>query len=234
MVISLGIIGIAGRMGKALSKLILKDNSLELLGGIRKSDMENPESMFLKENTFSLMQKCDVILDFSSPNALDNILKAASIYSKPLVIGTTGYTTDQLQQIKEKAQSIPILMGSNFSIGIAICKLLASTATEYTPETFNTIIEETHHIHKKDKPSGTALALKTALKTETPIISHRKGSVVGKHKIIFSSSEETFEISHEAHTRDVFAKGAILCAKYLYNQKKPGLYSIEDTLVFKK
>lgn len=227
MVISLGIIGISGRMGESLTKIILEDSSLELIGGVRNGNKQD-----LEESIFALAQKCDVLIDFSSPDSLKNILQAADKTSKPLVIGTTGYTKNQLSEMKRQSKKSPILFSPNFSIGIALCKQLLKDLDNYAPPTFNTEIEETHHINKKDKPSGTAILLKNVFKNgnDIPITSYRKNNVIGQHKVILSSPEEEIELKHTAKTRDIFAKGAILCAKYIY-KKPPGLYSIENAIL---
>ena len=222
MKIHIGIVGISGRMGNTLSELIEKDSDLELVGGVRKegnNDFQNSIS--------SLASSVDVIIDFSSPSALSDILKADSLYKKPLIIGTTGYSSEQLNEIKKAADSIPILLSFNFSLGIAICKALVKVASKKAKGHFNIEISETHHSNKKDKPSGTSLILKEAANENTKIRSYRRGNVIGKHQVFFSAAEEKFEICHEALSRDVFAKGALTCAKYMIN-KPPKLYSIED------
>lgn len=222
MNISVGIVGISGRMGEALSELITKDPALELVGGVRKEGSKD-----LEKSIFSLASKSDVIIDFSFPTALKDILKASTFYKKPLIIGTTGYSQEELGEIKKASNSIAILQSFNFSLGIAICKALTKLASKKAFGLFDIEISETHHVNKKDKPSGTALILKDAIGHEVKIRSFRKGLVVGKHKVSFSSDEEKFEISHEALSRNVFAKGAIACAKFIIN-KPPKLYSIED------
>lgn len=210
-------------MGRALSDLIIKDSTLELVGGVRNKGSDN-----LQQSISTLASNADVIIDFSSPCALDYLLEAAKLYKKPLIIGTTSYSPEQLTQIKNASKSIPILQSFNFSLGIAICKALTISASQKAVGLFNIEISETHHVNKKDRPSGTALILKKATNNDTTLIrSFRRGSVVGKHRVSFSSAEEKFEISHEALSRDVFAKGAITCAKYIIN-KPPKLYSIED------
>lgn len=217
-----GIVGISGRMGKVLCDQIEKEPGMELVGGVRKDETDK-----LKNAISSLANKVDVIIDFSSPDALSALLEANALYKKPLVIGTTGYSNDQLNEIKRASASIPILFSFNFSLGIAICKTLVKNASEKAKGYFNIEISETHHINKKDRPSGTSLILKEAANSDVKIRSYRKGTVIGKHRVSFSSGEEKFEISHEAFSRDVFAKGAIACAKYMIN-KPPKLYSIED------
>jgi 4-hydroxy-tetrahydrodipicolinate reductase len=214
-------------MGKALCDIISKDNSLELIGGIRKTNTTQTD---IGIDISSLMKKSDIVIDFSSPDSLQDILKSAQKYNKPIVIGTTGYSKEQLHQIKLASKNTPILLSSNFSLGIAICKMISSLAFNKANKKFDIKIEETHHINKKDSPSGTAIMLQEQLSKDIPIISKREKDVIGEHKIIFSSKEEMFEIKHTAFSRDVFAKGAILCTKYLYG-KKPNLYSIDDIFI---
>ena len=228
MVLSLGIIGISGRMGQAVSKLISKDSSFVLIGGVRKNPKENSDS--LSKDILSLAKKSDLLIDFSSPEALANVLKGAQKHKKPLLIGTTGYSKKQLSDIAKASQDIPILLSYNFSLGIALCQMLIKLSSDKLND-FSIEITETHHQNKKDKPSGTALMLAEDIfkktKKETTINSIRSGDVIGKHVLSFFNNEEKIEISHEAFSREIFAKGALFCSKFLAN-KKAGLYSMAD------
>jgi len=225
--LALGIIGISGKMGKTLYSIISHDPHLIFIGGVRQNNLENT----IEKSIFSLAERADVIIDFSSSISLENILKACLKYNKPIVIGTTGYTEKQKLLIKEFSKKIPIMYNSNFSIGIAICKNIIKQATIFAKNIFEIDISETHHLQKKDAPSGTALSIsdniKEIVKKEIPINSYRIKKEVGTHKVSFYNDEEEFEITHKAKKRISFAKGAIYSAKYIHN-KKPSLYSFEE------
>lgn len=223
MKLSIGIIGISGKMGKTINNLITHSSSFICIGGVRKTS-----------TSFDSLIKADVLIDFSSPYNLKNVLRYSLQHTKPLVIGTTGYTKKDFLLIKNASKKIPILYSANYSIGIAICKNLIKKATSLTKNFFSISIEEIHHLEKKDSPSGTALAIKEeicsiAKNKKIPISSKRKKNYVGEHTVFFTNSDEKFLISHIAKKRASFAKGSLLSARYLY-KKKPGLYSFEDAL----
>jgi 4-hydroxy-tetrahydrodipicolinate reductase len=223
--LSIGIIGISGNMGKTLKNIILKNPLTTLAGGLKKSST--------KKDFFEIFKKSDVLIDFSSKDALNNILETAEKFKKPIIIGTTGFSNAQLKQLKNFSKKIPILYSENFSFGIA--SLLEMLKPLKNLSNFSIKITETHHKNKKDKPSGTALLLSKTLKKhkeeEIPIYSFRIKNIIGKHKITFSNKEEVLEITHIAKSKKIFAKGALLCAKFIY-KKKPGLYYIKDFLEF--
>lgn len=229
MVLSIGISGISGKMGQALCELISKDPSLELIGGVRRTTENGPDNF--KSNLLTLVEKADILIDFSSFEILEELLFAVEKYSKPIVIGTTGLLPSHLDLLKKCAKQVAILYSPNFSPGVALCKKIIKMAPQALKDYFKISILETHHKKKKDKPSGTALMLKEIIEKDrnisVPIRSIRRGEVVGKHKIIYTSDEEKLEINHEAFSRNTFAKGALIAAKFLV-AKKPGLYSIED------
>lgn len=217
----LGVIGANGKMGKKIVLLANQDPFFQTtLPLITQNESENTP-------------KLDVIIDFSTKEALPYNLKLAQKINCPLVIGTTGLEKNEKELLTQAAKNIPIFWAPNFSLGMAatvyVSKLLSSLLQDFTP-----LIEEIHHVHKKDTPSGSALALKDTLIKENPskppiIKSHREGEVIGKHTVSFSSDKESITISHEAFSRDVFAKGALLAARFLLKQK-PGLYTMEHLL----
>ena len=217
MVLKVSVVGISGKMGKALKALILKDKKLRFVSGV---SLENKD--FEKA-----CRVADVILDFSSPSSLDDLLTHAMKFKKPLVIGTTGYSKKDLEKIKRASKKIPILYSSNFSLGIAILKRLIKTVNMHFSKSSVDIVEK-HHIHKKDKPSGTAKELSFLIKDKKVNISSiRAAEFVGEHSICFNTEEEMITLSHKAHTREVFAKGALLAAKFIQD-KAPALYFFEN------
>jgi 4-hydroxy-tetrahydrodipicolinate reductase len=175
-----------------------------------------------------------VAIDFSHAGAITEICAAALQHRKPLVIGTTGHSTEQRGMIEETAQSLPIVFASNFSIGVNVLFWLTRKAAEQLGS-FDVAIVETHHKMKKDAPSGTAKTLAEVLKTtkktkrEIPIQSIRDGDVVGEHTINFSGPAERLELTHRASSREIFARGALRAAEWIISQP-PGLYSMQDLL----
>lgn len=175
----------------------------------------------------------DVIIDFTAPVATEQYTKQAVSNKKPLVIGTTGLTSQQEKIIFEASRVIPILYSPNMSVGVNLLFKLIELGSKTFGQEYAIEISETHHIHKKDKPSGTAKKMAEIVEKtrgiKPPIESNREGEVVGEHTIIFGSEHEHLAILHEALDRKVFAQGALLAAKWILG-KSPGLYTMADVL----
>jgi 4-hydroxy-tetrahydrodipicolinate reductase len=216
------LIGAAGRMGQTVLNLAQSDAEIEIAA---QCDLEDPIE--------PAMKSCDVAIDFSQADSIDEICRAALQHGKSLVIGTTGYSQQQRKTIEETAHSVPIVLASNFSVGVNVLLWLTQKAAELLGSDFNPEIVETHHKMKKDAPSGTAKTLaeilKAARNSETAIQSIREGDAVGEHTIIFSGPGESLELTHRAADRGIFAAGALRAAKWIIN-KPPGLYSMQDVL----
>lgn len=216
------LIGAAGRMGKTLCELAEKDPEIQIAAQCDLGDSIEPA-----------MKNCDVAIDFSQPDSIDEICRAASHCEKSLVIGTTGHSQQQRRTIEATAQSTPVVLASNFSVGVNVLFWLTQKAAELLGQDFSPDIVETHHKMKKDAPSGTAKTLTEVLKavreSEVPIQSIREGDVVGEHAVIFSGPGESLELSHRAASRGIFALGALRAAKWIIN-KPPGLYSMQHVL----
>ena len=216
------LIGAAGRMGKTVLDLAQGDAEIEIAAQCDLGDsIESP------------MANCDVAIDFSQADSIDEICRAALQHGKSLVIGTTGHSQQQRKTIEETAHSVPIVLASNFSVGVNVLLWLTQKAAELLGSAFNPEIVETHHKMKKDAPSGTAKTLAEILKavrnSEIPIESIREGDVVGEHTIIFSGPGESLELTHRAENRGIFSLGALRAAKWIV-YKPPGLYSMQDVL----
>ena len=216
------LIGAAGRMGKTVLDLAQSDREIEIAAQCDLGDPIEPA-----------MKNCDVAIDFSQADSINEICRAASQHAKSLVIGTTGHSQQQRKTIEETAHSVPIVLASNFSVGVNVLFWLTQRAAEFLGSDFNPEIVETHHKMKKDAPSGTAKTLAEILKgvrsSEIPIQSIREGDVVGEHTVIFGGSGESLELMHRAANRGIFAGGALRAAKWIIN-KPPGLYSMQDVL----
>lgn len=203
--------GASGKMGKEISSLIQQDKKLKLTDKV---------------------EKADVIIDFSNHEAFLKNLDVAVKNKIPFVCGTTGLSEKQFKALKAAAKKIPILWASNMSMGVNVLNQMLKSLKPISDYTFS--IEETHHVHKKDAPSGTAITIQKHLekaikKKVKEVISHREGEVFGQHKVIIQGPEETILLQHDALNRTVFARGAVACAKWIL-KKKPGHYSIEDVL----
>jgi len=218
------LIGAAGRMGQTIHDLAQGDPEIEMVAQCDLGDPIEPA-----------MKNCDVAIDFSHPDAIDEICRATLGNSKSLVIGTTGHSQQQRATIEETARSVPIVFASNFSVGVNVLFWLTRKAAEFLGPDFSPEIIETHHKMKKDAPSGTAKTLAAILKgaqniqRKIPIESIREGEVVGEHSVIFSGPGERLELTHRAASREIFARGALRAAQWIVG-KPPGLYSMQDVL----
>ena len=218
------LIGAAGRMGKTV---------IELSGN--GPEIKVAAQCDLGDAIDAPMKDCDVAIDFSHANAIDEICRAALHHGKPLVIGTTGHSQEQRTVIEEAAHSVPVVFASNFSVGVNVLFWLTRKAAELLGADFSPEIIETHHKMKKDAPSGTAKTLggilKTADKTHREILirSLRQGEVVGEHTVLFSGPGERLELTHRVASREIFARGALRAAKWIVG-KPAGLYSMQDVL----
>jgi 4-hydroxy-tetrahydrodipicolinate reductase len=218
------LVGGAGRMGKTVRDVARSDPEVEIAA---QCDLGDGIDVAMKD--------CDVGIDFSHANAIDEICRGALRHGKSLVIGTTGHSPAQRTIIDEAARSVPVVFASNFSVGVNVLFWLTRKAAELLGPDFRPAIVETHHTMKKDAPSGTAKTLAETLKSaqksqrEVPIESVRKGDVVGEHTVIFSGLAERLELIHRAASREIFARGALRAAKWIV-AKPPGLYSMQDVL----
>jgi 4-hydroxy-tetrahydrodipicolinate reductase len=218
------LVGSAGRMGKVIVDLAKREPNIEIAA-----------QCDLGDDVAAAMQNCDVAIDFSQPGAVEEICRAALQGRHPLVIGTTGHSPEQRRIIEETAKSLPIVFASNFSVGVNALFALTGKAAEVLGDEFDLEIIETHHVMKKDAPSGTAKTLADILKQarksdkEIPIQSIREGEVVGEHTVIFAGAGERLELVHRARSRETFAKGALRAAGWVIG-KPAGLYTMQDVL----
>ena len=221
------LIGSKGRMGKTIVGLARNDPNLDI---VAQCDLGDAIEL--------AMRNCDVAIDFSQADAIDEICRAASQHRKSLVIGTTGHSAAQRQLIENSARLLPVVFASNFSVGVNVLFVLTRDAAKFLGREFSPEIVEKHHTMKKDAPSGTAKALAEILKQarnaddRIPIQSIREGDVVGDHTVIFSGPGERLELMHRASSREIFARGALRAAQWIVG-KPPGLYSMEAVLGLK-
>ena len=243
MSINVCVPGISGKMGMEIAKLILSDKSnIYLSAGVirdknKKSDSlySNIDSKIITSDLDSAVSSCDVCVDFTRPEYSMEIIESCVKHNKKLVIGTTGYTDDQIQRIELLSKEIPILKASNMSIGINLCLKLAEKISSAVGDKSDIDIIEHHHKHKVDMPSGTSLAfedvIKKKLENEKDVKHHclRVGNIVGDHMVKFTLENESIEINHRSFDRKIFAEGAILASKWISDKEK-GLYTMFDAL----
>lgn len=240
--LKIGIYGSNGRMGKMIQEC-LKEYENAKVAALFDKNSSNLEDFFTSS---------DVIIDFSMPEGTKALLEFAKKNPKPLCIGTTGLSKDELNLMKEISKNMPILYATNMSLGVAVLNKLAFLASKTLSE-FDAEILEMHHRYKKDAPSGTALTLAKNVaiarnldldkvrvsgrdgiigqrsKDEIAVMSLRGGDIVGRHTAGFYGNGEFIELNHTATSRATFANGAIKAAIWLSSQKN-GLYDINDCL----
>jgi len=248
-----GIVGATGRVGQLLVNII--KNSDEKLGAVMfegKQTIEFPSETVITNDAKTLLENCDVVIDFSAPVATEKVLEASLNNPKPLVIATTGLNDHQKNLMIEASKKAPILYATNMSLGVAILNKLVAMVSDKLRD-FDIEIVEQHHRYKVDAPSGTALTLAESCakarelelkdvivtgrsghvgartKDEIGVFAVRGGDVVGRHTVGFYNEGEFLELNHTATSRETFARGAIKVAKWLVNQDA-GLYSINDAL----
>jgi 4-hydroxy-tetrahydrodipicolinate reductase len=254
--INVGILGSTGRVGSLLIDDLSSDEQAKI-GSIHVFDeltKQVPEDVVITNDMKTMLDNCDVVIDFSAPKATEELLNTviASENKKPLVIATTGFNEHQKNLLIEASKVTPILYATNMSLGVAVLNKLVALASK-TLADFDCEIVEQHHRYKVDSPSGTALTLAehaanardldldkvrisgrdgeigARTKDEIGVMSIRGGDVVGRHTAGFYNDGEFIELHHTATARNTFSRGAIRVAKWIVNQDA-GLYSINDCL----
>lgn len=232
--IKLVVIGAAGRMGQRILANARKDPQIKVVGAIEAAGSplvgKEAEGIKITDDLKKALAASDVAIDFSHFEATVSNLKIAASLKKPLIIGTTGHTPEQKKEIEILSGKIPAVFSPNMSVMVNVMWKILGIAAPALKNQAAISIEETHHISKKDKPSGTALEIRRVLRDPAiSIESKRIGTVVGDHTVLFSSSEESLEITHRALSRDTFAIGALRAAKWVVG-KPAGLYGMMDVL----
>ena len=239
------ICGVGGRMGREVAKLALDGvRGASVAAGFDVMPIDTRE--FTTYTDWSAVQeKVDCIIDFSHHTATEALLNFAKANKIPTVVATTGHTEEEKALILSAAEEIPVFHSANMSLGIALLVELAKTAAKAFPDADIEIIEK-HHNRKLDAPSGTALLLANAIKTvrnqakfifgrsgqakreadEIGIHAIRMGNIIGEHEVIVGTDTQTITLKHEAHSRALFAEGALAAAEYLCG-KPAGLYDME-------
>ena len=227
--------GINGKMGKQVANLVLENKSMHLLGGLDYKEIQNlPYPIFTDIN--SIFEKPDVIIDFSIPESSINLLPFCIKNKIPIVIATTGFSSEQSNKIQEVSKEIPIFQSSNMSFEIGLMNKIITQIVKELPNSEIEIIE-THHNKKLDSPSGTALMLADTINRtnsnsytynftrqqkrekrnpkEIGFSSIRGGGIIGEHTVLFFNEDETLEIKHTAYSRKIYAEGALKAAEFI-------------------
>ena len=230
--IRLAVMGGSGRMGKQVTQLISLDPDLVQEVAISRSFQSSTTSKLLTQITDVDPSAIDVVIDFSMPECFSSLVKWCGAHQVKLVSGTTGLSKDNFKELQAASQKTACLWASNMSIGVNLIAEMISYLKAIS--NYDLQIVEAHHHHKKDKPSGTALfwqnTLKSQIKPAIPdVLSLRGGGIFGIHQLWCMGEEETIKIEHTALNRSVFARGALIAAKWVM-QKPPKLYSMKDVL----
>ena len=245
------LVGSGGKMGNFVASSAKADGNVNIVAGVDK--FNNGESFPVFSKFSDINVRANMIIDFSNPILLDDMLTFAIKNNMPIVIATTGYSEAQTEKIKESAKQIPIFFTFNMSIGVNLICSLAKKAASILGNDFDVEIIEKHHNQKIDAPSGTAIMLGNAVnevfedkmnyeydrhsklqkrtKNEIGIHSVRGGTIVGEHDVIFAGHDEVITISHAAYSKEVFAAGAIKAAKFL-SGKPSGIYDMNSIMSF--
>ena len=237
----LGIAG-AGRMGLAIINAVNEVADLEI-GSVWvrnpdvAKDMATPSGALVSADIDHVVEAADVVIDFSLFEATEAVAAAVVRHGKPLVCGVSGLGEAQIEALERAAESVPVVYDRNMSQGIAVLQDLVSRAARSLDDEFRIEIHETHHIHKKDAPSGTALKLGESIAAarnqqgadSVHYQSERRGEVPGDHEVVFCSATERLSLAHSVTTRTVFAQGAIRAARWVAG-RKAGYYSMHDVL----
>lgn len=227
--------GASGRMGRALLRLAAEDPRWRLVAAVSRSGAPIDAVPMFAGNQLPQCPDFDVAIDFSLPEGFDALLALCRKRGAALVCGTTGLSEAQRATLDAAGSDIPVLWASNFSLGVTVLEDLVRRAAE-TLASWEADITETHHVHKKDAPSGTALTLGRAVAASRgelpPIVSLREGEVIGEHTVRLSGPGECIELSHHAADRDIFARGALMAALALAG-RPAGNYRLAD-LVFRR
>jgi len=243
--------GCNGHMGQSTVNICGEKCDICVVAGFNRTPVKkNDFPVYAEPMEYS--GPADVIIDFSNPANLDALLAFSVKRHISIVLCTTGYSEEHLEKIREASKKVPVFKSGNMSLGINLMTELVKRASMVLGENFDVEIIEKHHNRKVDAPSGTAKMLANAAASVLPydacyvydrqcvrkrrerneigISSVRGGTIVGEHEVIFAGPNEVLELKHTAQSREVFANGAVVAAKFMAGVEKPGLYDMNDAL----
>jgi len=266
--INMTVSGASGRMGSRIIALSKNIDALNLTGALEQKNHQHlgkdigevigigSMGVTITDNIMDAISQVNVIIDFSSPSATIACLKSLAASPIPVVIGTTGFSKDEVEHIKLYAQNTPCVFAPNMSVGVNLLLKVLADIAKVTQNDYDIEIVEAHHRLKKDAPSGTAMKMAQVLaaalnrnledtavyarhgligertQKEIGIQTVRAGDIVGEHTVLFGGLGERIEITHKASSRDTFARGALKAAQWVHKQT-PGLYDMQDVLGLK-
>ena len=257
--------GGCGKMGSAVARLVYQNEDIKLVGIIESPS--HPEKgkdwgmslglgetgIIIRDNLEEIIPVTDQIVEFTSPQVSIQHLKIVSKYKKAMIMGTTGFSSEEIKKINKLTQGITFLLSPNMSLGVNLLFKLAAETAATLGDDYDIEIVEAHHRFKKDAPSGTAKKLaqeiskakgvnldKIAIygregiigerkKGEIGIHSIRSGDIAGEHTVMFTALGERLELTHKAHSRDTFAYGTLQAIKFM-EDKPAGFYEMKDVL----
>ncbi|OGO79040.1 MAG: 4-hydroxy-tetrahydrodipicolinate reductase [Clostridiales bacterium GWB2_37_7] len=243
--------GCNGKMGQVISKLAASFDNITIAAGISRQPDKYSNPYPVYTNYTDVKEKIDVVIDFSNPDVLTELLDFCKSRKTALVLATTGLSPDDYQKVAQTAELLPIFMSANMSLGINVLLELARTAAAKLSFGFDIEILEKHHNEKKDAPSGTALMIANEINqqldhsmdfiydrsqkrekrknNEIGISAIRGGTIPGEHSVYFAGKDEIIEIKHTAMSRDVFGMGALKAAEYIVDKRK-GIFDMKSML----
>ncbi len=268
MTVKVAVSGALGRMGRRILEIAYSDPEVEVCGALeseKNASLHTDLGEALKDDRFKgirlssdpkeVLENCDVLIEFAnSTEAAINHTEEAVKLGKKVVVGTTGFTKEELSRLEELAKKGTVLFSPNMSLGVNLLFKLVELATKVLKKhDFDIEIGEIHHRFKKDAPSGTAMRLAEIIakelgreleeiavygrkghyerkKEDLGIMTFRGGDVVGEHTVYFFGFGERIELTHRATNRDIFAKGAVEAAKWIADKKPGRLYNMFDVL----
>ena len=266
--IGVAVIGVTGRMGRAIVRAAGEAGGVTIVAGVASASSKElgrdvgelagiaAAGVRVTTEIAAALSKADVAIDFSNAGATASNLATARAARKPIVIGTTGFSAEIGAQIDAAAREIPVLVAPNTSVGVTLLLELVREAAKALPAgAFDIEIHEAHHRHKRDAPSGTALALGRAAaegrgvdlgkvgvgartgdsprkEGEIGFSVTRGGDIVGEHTVLFAGAGKVLSLGHRATDRSIFAQGAVRAAAWLAGQV-PGRYAMRDVVGYK-
>ncbi len=262
------VVGAAGKMGRMVVNAIQNSEEITCVGAVEAGGHPaigqdagaaaglGELGVRIEDNLQSVIKKGDVVIDFTAAEASLGNMEIAAQHHKPMVVGSTGFSSQQLEKVKKLTKEFPCCLAPNMSVGVNLMFKIVEEVAEILGGDYDVEIIEAHHRMKKDAPSGTALRLGEVIarglgrkweevgvygrkgligersRAEIGMQVIRAGDIVGEHTVLFGGMGERIEVTHRAHTRDTFAQGAVRAATWVVNQK-PGLYDMGDVLGIK-
>lgn len=258
MSIAVIVMGAAGRMGTTITRLVSESDDLHLVAVVERPEhvarVALPASVKVVTSLAEALEPGAVVIDFTAPEASMENARLVAKSGNPLIIGTTGVNAEQKLELAELAKHAPIFLSPNMSIGVNVLLDLLPKLTAMLGETYDVEVSEIHHNRKKDAPSGTALRLAEALAEgkgwdlgetacycregiigerphkEIGVQSLRGGDVVGVHTVYYFGPGERIEVTHQAHSRENFANGALRATRWIAGRKAERLFDMSDVL----